>query len=108
MGQVNERAGKNLTLECSVSIYTYPLPMGVPDPNFEWLFGPNNTSLPISVVVAAVRNNRGMYVSTLKFSPLQESHQGKYICRVGNNTMLAASVEVSTCKSIILEVVYIS
>ena len=102
LGQVNERVGKNLTLECSVSISTSPLPIRVPDPHFEWLFGPNNASLPIGVVVTIteVRNDEGVYASTLQFFPLRESHQGNYICRVGNNTMLAASVEVSTCMSI--------
>ena len=96
-GQVNKRVGMNFNLECSVSI---SLPVGVPDPNLEWLFGPNNASLPIGVVVAEVGNNRNMYASTLQFIPLRESHQGIYICRVGTNTMLAASVKVSTCMSI--------
>ena len=96
-GQVNKYVGENLTLECSVSISPYPLPSSVPFPMFEWLFGPNNATPPMGVQASEVRNNSDIYVSTLEFFPLQESHQGNYKCRVGNNTILTTSVEVSTC-----------
>ena len=79
---------------------------------FEWLFGPNNATPPMGVQASEVRNNNGSYVSSLEFFPLQESHQGNYTCRVGNNTLLSASVQVSTCMSIsfnsIIDLAYIA
>ena len=90
-----ETAGKIFTLSCSVDITPNPLPEYVPSPSFEWFFGPTNTSLPSGVTVSNVTNSGNTYTSTLQFSPLQESHAGKYTCRLGGNERLAANTMIT-------------
>ena len=88
-------AGKNFMLECSADITPNPLPIDVASPRFEWFFGPTNTSLPSGVTVSDVTNSGNAYTSGLLFSPLQESHEGMYTCRLGGNERLAANTVVT-------------
>lgn len=79
------------TLECSAEISPYPLPANVPYPNFEWFFGPTNSSLPSGVTISDMRNISNNYISTLQFSPLLPHNFGMYTCRLGGNERLAAN-----------------
>ena len=90
--QTTETAGTNITLNCSFWLI---LPRNVVPPHFEWFFGPSNTSLPVGVTVSNVTNNSNTYTSTLQFSPLNQSHAGKYTCRVGGNQRLAVSAVIT-------------
>ena len=82
-------------LECSATITPKPLPDNVTSPEFEWFFGPTNTSLPSGVTVSDVTNSGNTYTSTLQFPPLQESHTGMYTCRLGGNERLAANISIT-------------
>ena len=66
-------------------------------PSIEWLFGPNNDSLPLGVIATVTPTNLGddsTYTSTLQFSPLNQSYAGNYTCRLGGNPRLAARVKL--------------
>ena len=80
-------AGEIYSLMCSATLHpdSTPLPSGVPSPNFEWFFGPNNSSLPSDMTSPDTTfNNVDTYTSTLQFSPLSQSlHAGKYTCLLG-------------------------
>ena len=80
-------------LECSATITPNSLPVNVPSPTFEWFYNLTNTSLPSGVTASYVTNNGNTYISTLYFSPLQESHAGMYTCRLGGNERLAANID---------------
>ena len=81
-------------LTCSAEISPNPLPENVPYPNFKWLFGQTNSSLPSSVTVSNVTERGNNYSSTLQFSPLLPHHAGIYTCRLGRNERLSATIEV--------------
>ena len=87
-------AGETYSLTCSATITPNPLPSDVPSPNFEWFFGPTNSSLPSGVTLMAA-NSGNTYTSTLQFSPLSQSHAGMYTCRLGGNQRLAASATIT-------------
>ena len=79
-------AGETYSLTCSTTLNSdsVPFPSGVPSPTFEWLFGPDNSSLPSRVTSPETTlNNVDTYTSTLQFSALSESHAGMYTCRLG-------------------------
>ena len=79
-------------LECSATVTPNPLPSNVSPPKFEWFFGPTNTSISSASDVTVSGNT---YTSTLRFSPLHESHAGKYTCRLGGNSRLAANIMIT-------------
>ena len=83
----NGTAGETYSLTCSTSLHpnSIPFPSGVPLPTFEWLFGPNNSSLPSGVTspLGTTFNYVDIYPSTLQFSSLSQSHAGMYTCRLG-------------------------
>ena len=87
---VTSTAGMNFTLECSAVITPNPLPFNVSYPSFEWFYGTNNSSLPSDISVSNVSRSGNSYKSSLRFSPLNQSHAGMYTCRLGGNTLLAA------------------
>ena len=78
-------AGETYSLTCSTTLNSdsVPFPSDVPSPTFEWLFGPNNSSLPSGVTPMATVENGNTYTSMLQFSPLSQSHAGMYTCRLG-------------------------
>ena len=80
-------AGETYSLMCSATLTPgfIPFPSDVPSPTFEWLFGPNNSSLPsgVSSPMGTTFDNVGAYTSTLQLSPLSESYAGMYTCRLG-------------------------
>ena len=83
-------AGETYSLTCSATLLSpVPLPSNVPSPTFEWFFGPSgNTALPPSVIpmetiMSSRHSSSIIYTGTLQFSPLIESHAGKYTCRLG-------------------------
>ena len=95
-------AGETYSLMCSAALSNpIPLPTNVPSPTFEWFFGPNDSaSLPAGVtpMPTAMSSNSTaiMYISTLQFSPLSQSHAGMYTCRLGagrlaNSAMLTVN-----------------
>ena len=91
-------AGETYSLTCSTTLNSdsAPLPINVPSPNFEWFFGPNNSSLPTGVTPMGTVANINTYTSTLQFSQLSESHAGMYTCRLGpgrlaNNAMVTVN-----------------
>ena len=92
-------AGEYFILQCSITIAPNPLPLNVSPPMFEWLFGPDNSSLPSGVTVSHMINNGNTYNSTLQFSPLRHFHAGSYTCRFGSNERLAATSRVITVSS---------
>ena len=85
-------AGETFTLECLADIMTQS---DSPSPNFEWFFGPTNTSLPSGMTVSDVTVSGNTYTSTLQFSPLGESHAGMYTCRLGGNARLAVNTMIT-------------
>jgi hypothetical protein len=63
---------------------------------FEWFYGPNgNSSLPFGVTTSDATNIGSNYTSTLKFSPLLPSHEGKYTCQLGGDQQLQRTAEIS-------------
>ena len=79
-------AGETYSLTCSTTLHpvSVPFPSVVPSPTFEWLFGPNNSSLPSGVTSTGTTfNNVDTYTSTVQFSLLSQSHAGMYTCRLG-------------------------
>ena len=92
-------AGETYSLTCSATLNSgsVPFPSDVPSPTFEWLFGPNNSSLPSGVTSPETTfNNVDTYTSTLQFTSLSQSHAGMYICRLGtgrlaNNAMVTVN-----------------
>lgn len=79
--------GMNFTLNCSVDITPFPLPESVSFPTFEWLFGPGRASISPDVLFSNYSHN-GIYSSSLHFSPLHASHEGKYTCQLTGNNRL--------------------
>ena len=79
-------AGENSSLVCSATIATQP---GTPSPHFQWFSGPRNVSLPF-FLFPVTTGSGDTYTSTLRFSPLSQSHAGNYTCRLGGNARLAA------------------
>ena len=97
--------GEEFSIHCSVDIAPYPLPVNVPTPNFEWFFGPSNSSLPSGVTISpvTVTNNGNTYRSTLQFSPLLSSHAGKYTCRfVGNESLASSTFTTVKCNGMFM------
>ena len=84
-------AGTSFSLVCSATVETLS---DTPTPNFDWFFGPNNDSLPSGATPMATVMDK-TYISTLQFSPLQESHAGMYTCRLGSNARLAVNAVVT-------------
>ena len=80
-------AGETYSLMCSVTLLdSLPLPSNVPTPYFEWFSGPSgNASLPSGVTPMAtvLDTETATYSSILQFSPLSQSHEGVYTCRLG-------------------------
>ena len=102
-------AGNSFTLTCSsILIDPIPLPPDVPSPTFEWFYGPHgNVPLPPGVTPSATvwLSSGNIYLSTLLFPTLNESHAGMYTCRLGAG-QLANSIIVSVdgmlqCSSIL-------
>ena len=85
--------GTNFSLECSAIVETQS---DSPIPIFEWFYGTSNGSVPFgAVAMATVMGSVNTYISTLQFSPLQESHAGMYTCRLRGNARLANRVTVT-------------
>ena len=102
------------SLTCSSTLFDpIPLPDNVPSPTFQWFFGPNgNASLPSGVIpmatVLSSSNNTvynttsnttsnitiNTYSSTLRFSPLSQSHTGMYTCRLGAGRLINNAVVI--------------
>ena len=78
----------------SVDITPDPLPENVPNPSFQWFFGPTNSSLPSGVTVFDVRKSDNTYTSMLQFSPQILTHTGMFTCRLGGNERLAANTTI--------------
>ena len=81
-------AGETYSLMCSATLHpnsVTPFPSDVPSPTLEWLFGPNNSSLPSGVISAlgTTFDSVDTYTSTLQFSQLSQFHAGMYTCRLG-------------------------
>ena len=88
-------AGETHSLTCSVTIFDSPLPSNVPTPYFEWFFGPSGTvSLPSGVTHTAtvLNSNTSTYTSILQFSPLSQSHEGMYTCRLGAGRLSSSAM----------------
>ena len=95
-------AGETYSLTCSVTISPNPLPANVPSPTFEWFFGPDTSSLPSGVTPPVTTITGNIYTSTLQFSPLSQSHDGMYTCRLGGNPRLAATETVTVAPTTIM------
>ena len=83
--------GNNFSLMCSARLISpIPLPANIHSPTLEWFFGPHgNASLPSGVTpMATVWMIGNTYTSTLQFSPLNLSHAGMYICRIGAGNLM--------------------
>ena len=81
--------GTNFSLVCSAIVETQS---DSPTPIFKWFYGTNNGSVPFgALAMATVMGSVNTYISTLQFSPLQESHAGMYTCRLGGNARLASN-----------------
>ena len=84
-------AGETYSLMCSATLHERnpggsPNSYIMPPPTFEWSFGPNgNAPLPsgMTVTTTVFNLNNHTYTSTLQFSPLSQSHEGNYTCRLG-------------------------
>ena len=81
-GPIIKDLGSNFSLVCSANVY--PAPHYGSPPILEWLFGPENSSLPSGVTASNVTNNNNHYTRSLQFSSLHESHIGMYTCRIGS------------------------
>ena len=84
-------AGETYSLMCSATLHPNftPFPSDVSSPILEWLFGPNNSSLPSGVTspLGTTFNDVDTYTSILQFSPLSQSHAGMYTCRLGSGRL---------------------
>ena len=61
-------AGETYSLTCSTTLNSdsVPFPSDVPSPTYEWLFGPDNSSLPSGVTSPETTfDNGNTYTSTL-------------------------------------------
>ena len=84
-------AGETYSLVCSATLHDRnpagsPNSYIMPPPTFEWSFGPNgNAPLPsgMTATTTVFNSNNRAYTSTLQFSPLSQSHEGNYTCRLG-------------------------
>ena len=91
-------AGETYSLTCSATLNPNrnpPLPdPNIPSPTFEWFFGPNgNDPLPFaSMTTPATNVSGGTYTSTLQFSPLGQSHEGMYTCRLGAGSLVNSAM----------------
>ena len=82
--------GKSYSLTCSATLVDpIPLPSNIPTPNFEWLFGPNgDAALPFGTALPVTVKSENTFTSTLHFSILNQSHSGKYTCRLGAGVLV--------------------
>ena len=99
---INESAGVNLSLECSVAISPTPTPPHLP--RLQWMYmalSGSLNSLPDGVEQSSTIYNgsRRVYTSTLMFMPLQDpSHAGNYTCQLEESSVQPSSIAISTCK----------
>ena len=89
-------AGETYSLMCSATLHSGnpPLPdLNIPSLTFEWLFGPNgNAQLPSGLTTPSTVLSGGVYTSTLRFSPLSQSHAGNYTCRLGGGSLMNSAI----------------
>ena len=91
-------AGEIYLLICTATLVDpVPLPSDVPSPTFEWFFGLNSsdslssgvTVVPMATVTVSSSSSISItYTSTLKFSPLTQSHERMYTCRLGAGSLV--------------------
>ena len=73
--------GEMFSLVCSADIHPLPTHGHVQLSIFEWFF--DNSSLPSGATASdVIKSGTTTYTSTLKFSPLDETHTGVYTCQI--------------------------
>ena len=90
--------GETITITCSVEFV--PHRPSAADVDFEWFFGPDNSTLPSDVIKSNIIKEGRTCSSTLHFSPLLSTHAGIYTCHfvyyaIGGNKSLTVSTAVS-------------
>ena len=96
-----ENFGDTITITCSTEFVPYVYPPPTVNVNFEWFFGPDNSTLPadIDVIKSRITKNSSTYSTTLRFSPLQSTHEGMYTCHFyvnrGNIHLTASTLVLS-------------
>ena len=90
-------AGETYSLTCSAVLHhrnpLSPKNYIMPPPTFKWFFGPNgNDSLPSGLTPTnTVLGNDNIYMSTLNFFQLSQSHGGNYTCRLGAGSLVKST-----------------
>ena len=81
-------AGESYTLECSAGVSMATL-------IFEWL-GPPDGRTPVGNSSSVTIISDSSYTNQLQFRPLQQSHNGSYLCRAVTNedTLSSQPVEI--------------
>ena len=100
-------AGETYSLTCSATLHARNLPLpdpNIPSPTFEWFFGPNgNAPLPSGATPTSTVLSSGTYMSTLQFSPLNQSHTGIYTCRLGVRRLVNSAMVTVNGKIIFIQ-----
>ena len=97
---INESAGTNLSLECSVAISPTLTPPHLPRLQWQYMtLSGSLNSLPDGVeqLNTIYDGSRRVYTSTLMFMPLQEAHAGNYTCQLEESSVQPSSIVISTC-----------
>ena len=91
--------GETYSLTCSATLFEPDhLPPDAPSPTFEWFFGPNGNApllsgvTPMVTVLSSSNSTSKTYTSTLQFSPLSQSHEGNYTCRLGPGSLVNSAI----------------
>ena len=82
----------DFTMECMVTVPCDTEPAA--QPTFDWLYFRGTNENP-STLTSSMTRSGNTYTSTLRFSPLNQSHAGNYTCRLGGNPRLAASYVIN-------------
>ena len=78
-------AGLNYSLTCTAELST------TATPTFQWLQDGNVITVGGTRNIVGGEETTSPYTNTLTFTPIQQSHQGAYICRVTVDTVTANS-----------------